>query len=160
MSVFKRGTAELDPPNTKDPKWLELARSELGVKEVSGSKSNPRIDEYASETSLHATSDETPWCASFVSWCLEKSGIKSTRNAWAQSYTNWGEHLDIPINGCVVVFRWSAEAGHVGFYEASHKGSMKLPILGGNQSNQVCVKDFGDSIGSVVGYRWPKGVLR
>lgn len=47
-----------------------VAKTQLGQKEISGSKDNPKIVEYHDATTLKATDDETPWCASFVNWCL------------------------------------------------------------------------------------------
>lgn len=76
--------------NTFAP-WLDIAKAELGVKEIPGKKHNERILEYHKATSLESTEDEVPWCSSFVSWCLEKAGVPSTRNAWARSYLAWGK---------------------------------------------------------------------
>lgn len=139
-------------PVSGDPKWMQVAKAEMGQKEIPGSKDNPRIIEYHSVTTLKATEDEVPWCSSFVSWCLEKSGIRSNRNAWAQSYASFGKRLDKPVFGCIVVFRWSASSGHVGFYAGKNQDGT-LKILGGNQGNQVKYANYGT--GSIIAYRWP-----
>lgn len=48
------------------PGWLRRAIKEIGVKEDPTSNSNSRIIEYHAETSLKATDDVVPWCASFA----------------------------------------------------------------------------------------------
>lgn len=134
--------------------WVDIARGELGVHE-NNPGSNPRIVEYHSVTTLHATDDNTAWCSSFVSWCLQKAGYSHTHNAWAQSYGLYGEKLKGPKIGCIVPFRWSSTSGHVGFCVGFGDGYVDL--LGGNQSHSsggtVSIKRF--STDHVLGYRWP-----
>lgn len=140
-------------PTEEDPPWLKIARAELGQKEFMPGD-NPRIVEYHSVTALKASDDETPWCSSFVSWCLEKSGILSTRNAWARSYLSWGDKLDKPRLGCIVVFSRGTTSGHVGFFLGETVDSIKL--LGGNQSNAVTISFYSKV--NLLGYRWPKNI--
>lgn len=134
------------------PKWYEIAKKELGTKEVSGPKHNPRIIDYHAATSLKATEDEVAWCASFVGWCLEEAGIEGTYSALARSYMDWGEKLSHPKKGCIVIFRrgkpWQ---GHVGFLvrETAHS----IYLLGGNQDDAVTIQAFSKE--DVIGYRWP-----
>ena len=52
-----------------------IAQIQLGQKEIEGSKDNPKIVGYHKATTLVATDDETPWCSSFVNWCLIISAI-------------------------------------------------------------------------------------
>jgi len=132
--------------------WLDIARAELGMKEISGSKHNKRILEYHAATTLKATDDETPWCSAFVSWCLEKAGIESTKNAWARSYLAWGQAVKVPSIGCIVVFSRGASSGHVAFYLGETESSIQC--LGGNQNNSVCVSSYPKD--RVLGYRLPK----
>jgi uncharacterized protein (TIGR02594 family) len=152
----------MTPGTTSEPKWLEIARGELGQHEIPGPQANARIVEYHSITSLHATSDEVPWCASFVGWCLEKAGIKSTRSAAAASYLSWGSSA-FPRPGAVCVIRQksaapdpatgSATGYHVGFFVASDRAHIQL--LGGNQADSVKVSAFPLDRYELVGYRWP-----
>jgi uncharacterized protein (TIGR02594 family) len=132
--------------------WLDIARAELGVKEIPGSKHEKRILEYHKATSLESTEDEVPWCSSFVSWCLEKAGVPSTRNAWARSYLAWGTKIDKPVLGCIVVFSRGASSGHVAFYVGESDAGIQC--LGGNQSNKVCLATYPKS--RLLGYRLPK----
>lgn len=133
------------------PKWLHIALDEVGQKEVPGSGNNPRVIEYHSATTLHSKEDQVPWCAAFVSWCLEQSSTASTKSAWAKSYLNWGKKLDTPKVGCVVVFTRGTNSGHVAFYLG--EDADYVHCLGGNQSDQVCVSKYLKA--HLLGYRWP-----
>jgi len=141
-----------------DPFWLDIALKEMrrGVKEVPGKETNPRIAVYHKITrgGLTPGGDEVPWCAAFVSWCLEESGVTSTRSKAARSYLNWGKPIDKPVRGCIVVTSRGTDihSGHVGFYIEPHKDGEFL-LLGGNQSNAVTVKVAHEA--RVLSYRWP-----
>jgi uncharacterized protein (TIGR02594 family) len=122
---------------------LVIASKEIGVKEYKGGE-NPRIIEYHSVTSLKATEDEVAWCAAFVSWCLEKAGYQSTRSASARSYLSYGNPVDKPFEGCIVVFeRGEPWQGHVGFF-VKEEGSY-VHCLGGNQGNAVSIAKYPKS---------------
>ena len=141
---------------TDDPPWLKIAYQERGVKEYTGSADNPRIVEYHKSTSLshsYANQDETPWCSSFVNWCMEKSNYEGTDSAWARSWANWGKKIATPRRGCIVVFQRppNPNSGHVGFYigeTASH-----IRLLGGNQMHEVNISP--QSKDNFLCYRWP-----
>jgi uncharacterized protein (TIGR02594 family) len=138
--------------NGEMPHWLDIAYKESGVSETPGESHTLRILEYHKITTLGAKTDETPWCASFVGWCLEQAGITSTRSAAARSYLSWGYELKIPKEGCIVILeRGKAPQGHVGFYVGSDDVSVCL--LGGNQANQVSEQLHNRK--RVLGYRWP-----
>ena len=143
-----------------DMPWYASARGEIGVSEVKGKRRhNNRIIEYHRSTKLGktlASRDETPWCSSFVNWCMEQNGMKGTDSALARSWLNWGEVLAKPTEGCVVVFarpKAGKNAGHVGFYV--RETAERIRVLGGNQSNKVQESNYGK--GTLLGYRWPKG---
>lgn len=130
----------------------EYAQKELGQKEVQGSKSNPRIVEYHSTTTLKATSDEVSWCSSFVNWCVKQAGLKGTNSAAARSWLDWGKVLDEPIEGCIVIFKRGAPpSGHVAFY-VKDVSSEFIQVLGGNQKDQVKYSNYKKS--DILGYRY------
>lgn len=135
------------------PRWYEIALGEIGQKEQPGSLHNQRIIEYHATTTLKATDDETPWCASFVNWCLYHAGSIGTRKANARSFLEWGSPLQEPKRGCIVVFSRGASqtAGHVAFYDSDHGDLVR--VLGGNQGDKVSYASYPKS--SVLGYRWP-----
>ena len=128
----------------------EIALHEIGVQEQSGSKHNPRIIEYHQCTSLKATADEVPWCASFVNWCLRVAGIRDhnghcgTNSARARSFLTWGVPVSLTEaqRGDIVVLARgnNVSEGHVGFYTGRKDNNVLL--LGGNQSNRVSISSF------------------
>jgi uncharacterized protein (TIGR02594 family) len=141
-------------------KPYEIAKEELGVHETPGPVATARIAEYHSTTTLRAKSDEVPWCASFVNWCMVRAGLRGTDSAAARSWLAWGKPCD-PVEGCVVVIRQlhagrdastgSASGYHVGFFQALDE--THVTILGGNQSDSVKVSRFPLSRYAVQGYR-------
>lgn len=133
-------------------KWLDIAKSEMGTAEVPGPKHNPRVVGYFRTIGMpQVTDDETAWCAAYVGSCLERSGLRSTRTAWARDYLKWGKRVYTPTTGCIVVLDRGGGFGHVGFY-IKHDNH-HIWLLGGNQSNAVNVSSF--PIERVLGYRMP-----
>lgn len=134
-------------------KAFEVAKTQIGVKEISGSKDNPQIIEYlkscnySDEITLH---DEIPWCSAFVTWCLQQAGGKGTRSLAARSYLGWGK-ASKGVPGDVVVLRrgTSSWQGHTGFLV--EKGTLYIKVLGGNQANAVSIKKYPRVM--VLGYR-------
>jgi len=51
-----------------------VAKTQVGQKEVPGSKHNPKIVEYHQACTLQASNDEVAWCSSFVNWCFIIAG--------------------------------------------------------------------------------------
>ncbi len=137
-----------------DQSWFTIAKAELGVKEVPGSGSNPRIIEYDTATDLKATSDQVAWCSSFANWCLKQAGFVGTNDAMARSFLRMPAQLMRPVEGCIcVLWRGSpkGDEGHVGFlvkWDPYH-----VWILGGNQSDSVSIEAFDKD--RVLGYFWP-----
>lgn len=149
-------------PVSQDPPWYQIALQEKAkdIKEIRGGKDHPRILEYHQATTLAANDDETSWCSSFVNWCFKQAGFETTGKANARSWLTWGEKLNTPRRGCVVVFwRESPDSwkGHVGFYVGQEGND--LLVLGGNQSdgNTESVNISRYSKSRLLGYRWPKG---
>jgi uncharacterized protein (TIGR02594 family) len=140
-----------------EPAWLQLARKELGVAEIVGSKHNPVVLAYFRDAKhSEIKDDETSWCAAFVGAMLERSGIVSTRSLLARSYLEWGVKVTTPKPGDIVVFKrgTSSWQGHVAFYLYEKDG--KIFHLGGNQSNKVSITSTTKS--KLLGYRRPKAV--
>ena len=132
--------------------WFKIAISEMGVREFYGAADNPRIIQYLKSTehlsNQYKSNDETPWCAAFVNWCIEQSGIEGMNSAWARHWLNWGEKIDKPVRGCVVILKREA-AGHVGFF--MKETSTTIHILGGNQDDEVNIKSYPKKF--LLGYR-------
>ena len=137
-----------------DPKWMQLARGELGVKEKPGRGNNPRIVGYGEKAGIDwYRSDSTAWCAVFANAMLERAGYAGTRSAMARSFLTWGKKLKRPKPGCLVVFKRgnSSWQGHVAFFVRRVGGHIE--VLGGNQRDAVNIKRYPAS--KLLGYRWP-----
>lgn len=141
--------------------WIDIAEAELGIKEnASPGKHRSRILEYHATTTLKATSDETPWCSSFVNWVVIQSGKKGTNNALARSWLDWGKEVKA-VKGCIIVIKkktagFTNETGsttgfHVGFFISQSPSHIK--ILGGNQSDSVKYSSFKLSAYDIKGCR-------
>lgn len=141
------------PIGAGEPRWLAFARRYSGLKEIKGKNHAPEILEMWKTLKLPFKDDETPWCAGFVGFALESSGIISTRSGLALSYQNWGVKLAKPVVGCIVTFKRTG-GGHVGFV-VGRDAKGNLMVLGGNQADAVNIKPFATS--RVAGYRWPTG---
>jgi len=141
-----------EPLTNIHPSWLEIAKGEIGVKEVPGPNSNSKIIEYHKEAT-GLTADESPWCSAFVNWVMYKAGFCGTKSAMARSWLNWGEKIIWPREGCLVILSRGSDKryGHVGFFVAEYP--LFIKVLGGNQGNEVCYKLYPKW--RVLSYRWP-----
>jgi uncharacterized protein (TIGR02594 family) len=151
-------SAPLIPPATAGSPgtpWFEVAMQEmaLGIDEIPGPEDNPRIVGYHQSTTLAADDDETPWCSSFVNWCVQQAGLQGTKSASARSWLGWGQELPAPRRGCIVVLSRgsNSQQGHVGFYHED--AGDRILVLGGNQGNRVNISSYPKA--RVLGYRWP-----
>ncbi len=131
-------TAPSAKANVNVPRWLEIARGELGTHEIRGSQDNPRVLEYHQATTLKARNDETSWCSSFVNWTMQQAGVQGTRSAAARSWLNWGQAVPKDAAhvkpGDVIVFpRGNNPAqGHVAIVSEVLDNGM-VRVIGGNQ---------------------------
>ena len=86
----------------------------------------------------------TEWCAAFVNAVLEESNIQGSQSRMARSFLDWGEEVEEPLAGDVIVFpRGTSDwQGHVGFYvgQEMKQGVLYYRILGGNQNNSVNIE--------------------
>jgi uncharacterized protein (TIGR02594 family) len=147
-----------------DPKWLKNAANDLGIIEQEGPCDSDRILQYHAATTLRATSDEVPWCASAMCFWLERAGITSPKSAQARSFLQWGVPLKRPRRGCIVVLTrpgGPSWGGHVGVWLGStwrlSSNNVRRGyeiVLGGNQGDAVNIRLFPSS--RVLGWRWPK----
>jgi uncharacterized protein (TIGR02594 family) len=136
--------------------YMKLARDLVGTKEIVGPADNPKIMEmYAAVGHDWVEHDETAWCAAFVGYCLEKSGLRSTRALNARSYLNFGVAVELADakEGDIVVFSRGKEAwqGHVAFFVAATATQIK--VLGGNQTNAVTIANYAKT--RLLGIRRP-----
>jgi uncharacterized protein (TIGR02594 family) len=142
----------------KQPLWMEIAKDEIGVKEIPGEANNKRIVEYH-RTTIGRYPDKTPWCSSFACWCMQQADLPHPHSAWAYHWRTWsgGRKLDRPQYGCIVVLGKSAGGndGHVGFF-VEQVDSNHIKVLGGNQGDEVNISTFSLNHRGLQGYYWPK----
>lgn len=156
--LFLASQAEVGAAEEIAPPWLAVAVKEVGVKEIDGLGSNPDIEKYHASTTMGKKTDDVPWCASFVSFCMKNSDSDvvqqaNRRSARARDWLDWGGKLTSARHGCVVVLKRgnNPNKGHVGFY-MKESGNDRVALLGGNQSNQVKVSTYKKT--DILGFRW------
>ncbi len=132
-----------------EPAWLTAARRYIGFHEQPG---NRGIEEFIRLAHTGHVGDA--WCAIFANACLESVGFHGTRSPAARSFENNPHFTELttPQVGAIVTFWRGSEhsgQGHVGFYVGEGP-----QVLGGNQSDQVCIERQDPA--RVTGYWWPK----
>lgn len=124
----------------------DIAKTFVGTREVPGKQSNPEILAMFRAVGHEWVEDETTaWCAAFVGACMERAGLRSTRQLNARSYLQWGVPVELSDaqEGDVIVFSRgdpSGWQGHVGFFVK--RAGTNIEVLGGNQSDAVSVARY------------------
>lgn len=149
--------------------WLTIAKSYVGLKEIPGrALHNPTVLGWLKRYALNIgrwgqSRDETPWCAVFVSHCLEAAGYASTRHAQAVSYKTYGRPAKF-VRGAIVVIRRKRKDGPN--VTGSGRGGYHVFFLdkithnfiwgwGGNQKNSVSRAAYSKKKYDIVAIRWP-----
>jgi uncharacterized protein (TIGR02594 family) len=137
-------------------KFLTIAESYVGLKEVLGKDSNKTIDGWFAKLGYPKLKDDTAWCSLFANIVVMEAGYAGTKSLAARSWLTWGKPLSKPVPGCIVVFKRgnSSWEGHVAFYVSETKTHIK--VCGGNQSDMVNVQSYPKS--QLLGYRQPATV--
>jgi len=144
--------------------WMEIAALEKGIQEdARPGHHDARILAYHQTTTLRATTDEVPWCSSFVNWVMTQAGYRGTNSALAKSWLVWGQAIITPRYGAIAVIKrrgarsdvatGSSTGYHVGFCIMATAAEIRL--LGGNQGDAVRYSNFSLSAYSLEGCRWP-----
>jgi N-acetylmuramidase/Putative peptidoglycan binding domain len=126
-----------DGPNETIEDWLKFIANEY-----------PVMSRYCrAEMQL----DYFEWCGLAVGYCIAKAGIKpvfgvkdTDRFLWALAWQEWGDAVESPEAGDVVVFDFGAGRQHVTLFEKDN-GNGYWTCRGGNQSNQVKTSNFPKS---------------
>ncbi|UKT63259.1 peptidoglycan-binding protein [Pedobacter mucosus] len=61
-------------------KVLNLAKAEIGVRELTGKNDGERVEAYLNYVNVKKGQ---PWCAAFVSWVFWKAGFAKPKTAWS-----------------------------------------------------------------------------
>jgi len=91
-------------------KILSVAQSQIGQGELFGNNRGPAVQRYLKRNSA------LPWCASFVSYCLEISGTHKRYTLLAKDFLSFGYKVAKPLPGDIVVFTRTG-GGHTGIVE-------------------------------------------
>lgn len=137
-----------------DPPWLAAARRDIGLRELPGAPTAPRIARWLQDLGAWWRDDETPWCGTAVAAWMRAAGHPIPKHWYrARAWADWGHGIAAPLPGCVVVLSRQG-GGHVGLV-VGRNASGWLLILGGNQGNKVSIAAFDAA--RVLAYRWPPG---
>lgn len=141
------------------PLWLDsfVRWASMGVLERPGpTADHPLIVEMLRRVGLPGQHDETPWCSAAMNAAMDECGVGGTGRATARSWEAWGQRLQRPRFGCIAVLwreREHGPHGHVACWLGDVAGGAQQVLLGGNQSNAVCVSLYPRH--RVLSYRWP-----
>jgi uncharacterized protein (TIGR02594 family) len=137
--------------------WLTVAKKCNGLREYPGAPSNPAIMNMAKRVGrflgIHYDGDHVPWCGLFAAYCVVEAGLTPPSIAVrASEWSGWGVPLKQAAPGAVLVFTRQG-GGHVGFYVSEDRDYYH--VLGGNQSDKVCVIKIAKNRCTAI--RWPAG---
>ena len=103
------------------------------------------------------------WCACFVSWCADKSGLIASGNvpkfslcsdgvSWFQGKNKWQSGGTTPTAGMIIFFDWDHDgtSDHVGIVEKCEGG--RVYTIEGNSSDQVRQRNYAVDYSSIMGY--------
>ena len=103
------------------------------------------------------------WCACFVSWCADQSGLIASGNvpkfslcrdgvSWFQGKNKWQSGGTTPTAGMIIFFDWDHDGNsdHVGIVEKCEGG--RVYTVEGNSSDQVRQRNYAVDYGAIMGY--------
>ena len=103
------------------------------------------------------------WCACFVSWCADQSGLIESGNVpkfslcsdgvtWFQGKNKWQSGGTTPSAGMIIFFDWDHDgtSDHVGIVEKYEGG--RVYTIEGNSSDQVRQRNYAVDYSSIMGY--------
>jgi uncharacterized protein (TIGR02594 family) len=128
------------------PRTIYVGIQFYGTQEVVGRGSNRTIINWRDLLNQQGvdidgfSDDDIPWCGLFVAFVIHARKFNSaevvSQPLWARNWTSYGIKTTKPSLGDVLVFARNS-GGHVGFYIG--EDSVCYHVLGGNQSNKVCI---------------------
>ena len=134
-----------------NPEFMELAKQQVG--NVGG---YPYWSWYGFDSRVE-------WCACFVSWCADQSGLIASGNvpkfslcsdgvSWFQGKNKWQSGGTTPTAGMIIFFDWDHDgtSDHVGIVEKCEGG--RVYTIEGNSSDQVRQRNYAVDYSSIMGY--------
>ena len=121
------------PISQLQAKILQIARSQLGVREATGKNDGARVEAYLSYT---GNKKGEPWCASFVSWVFGKAGFTQPRTAWSPALFPKQRQILKPLPASLfgIFYPKLGRVAHCGLVEAN-KGNWLYTIEGNTNAN-------------------------
>lgn len=118
------------------PQYVKTALNEIGVYEIKGAKHHPRVIEYHQTTAGKYSTDEVPWCGSFINWVMvQHDYLTVDYPERAKSWLAFDIPLDVPMMGAIAI-KSRKGGGHVTMIVGMNSEG-KLWGVGGNQNNEV-----------------------
>lgn len=125
------------------PRTLQEALALYGTAEVVGKGSNKTIIGWRDELNQAGikiagfSDDDIAWCGLFAAIVAQRAGKAVPEEPlWARHWVNFGvSTMHASLGDCLTFVR--GQGGHVGWYVA--EDATAYHVLGGNQSNQVCI---------------------
>ena len=130
---------------------VEVAKSQVGT--TSGSK----------YWTWYGFNKKVNWCAIFVSWCANESGMLDDSSVpkfslctdgenWYKKNNRWKDKSYVPMTGNIIFFDWQRDGhtDHVGIVEKVENG--KVFTIEGNSKDEVKEKSYNLSSKSIYGY--------
>jgi uncharacterized protein (TIGR02594 family) len=151
----------------KYPTPLEVALAFVGLHEIVGPEHSNLVVRMSRALGDWVRDDETPWCSAFVFHVFQLFGIPVVYEGGritlgARSWLLVGKPIEpalaVPGWDIAILMRGNSDQpgpevikapGHVGFVYQIGMG--RIDLVGGNQSNQVCIESF--PMGRVLGVR-------
>lgn len=128
---------------------LKHALKEYGVSERPGDVHNPKIVGYFADIIQHRfKTDETAWCSAFIGAMAVRSNLEGSKALNARSWLDYGRIIKKPrVGDVVILWRESVTSwkGHVGIFISFSEDGKYVNVLGGNQSNKVCIAPYYSS---------------
>lgn len=142
--------------NLRVPNWVKVALKEVGVHEIHGVEHSDRVLEYHS-VSGGFTTDEVPWCASYINWVMLECGFDTVSYpARAKSWLRFGATSIIPVLGSIAV-KSREGGGHVCIVVGQNNEG-QLYCVGGNQSDEVNIRLYDKEV--FIDFRVPETYKR
>lgn len=141
--------------------WLMNGLNEIGIHEVVGRGSNPKILRWAKDEGGYVatvfTDDDIAWCSLYANHLLTAVGLPGTETLWALDWDSdrtWpNKKLPGPALGAFAPMKRSG-GGHIGVIAGRFKDG-RLALLAGNQGNTVSIAGIPKD--RPLSYRWPAG---
>lgn len=138
-----------------EPKYLEIARRDVGVKETKGPQTNARVSQWLKRLRAWWADDETPWCGVALAGWMAEAGLEYPKEYYrALAWRNYGSNSGPRLGAVAVLTRKGG--GHVGIVTGITETGDHVRLLGGNQGDMVRESWF--PIDRVDSFRAPPGV--